>query len=59
MKVKVYSPGGISHDAILPPPLPRCRCHATDALVGAFVFILIVAAAIVAVSVVIAAAKFS
>jgi hypothetical protein len=25
MKVKVYNPGGISHDAALPPPMPHCR----------------------------------
>ncbi len=63
--VKVYNPGGINHDALLPLPMPCCRhhhhaaCCAAAAATIAFVFIVVVVAAIVALSVAIAAAAFS
>jgi hypothetical protein len=59
MKVKVYNPGGISHDFALPPQMPCCRRHAAAAATVTFVFIVVIVAAIVAISVAITAAVFS
>jgi hypothetical protein len=57
MKVKVYNPGGISHDAALMPPMLRCcrHCRAATATAVPFVFIIIVVAAIVTIAIVVAA----
>jgi hypothetical protein len=59
MKVKVYNPGSISHDAALPRAACRAAHHAAIAAAVTFVSILIIVAAIVTVSVPVAAAAFS